>query len=923
MAAMVKVLPSHRLTLKDRLSRLTFAQACKLLGPKGRELITRNGNTFSFDLSEDAHLGPDHFRLRFSSDVSSDVTPIVTITLMAEAKDRLHLECSSCGGPCRHQGATLSLLLEDKVSLGLAAPPAPRKAVESLSEDALLQQAINERAERARTERMTVRATDPDHPWTDYHVTNRLSGKTYRVALRGLERGESYCDCPDFKTNTLGVCKHIFSVLTRVKRRFSRQQLARRRQPHRLSLYLKYADEVTLRLAIPPRLGASAETIVAPLRDRAIDDIKDLFQRISQLQRIGYEVNIYPDAEEHAQRKLLGERLGNVSRTIRANPARHPLRETLLKAPLLPYQLDGIAFAVGAKRAILADDMGLGKTIQGVGVAELLAREAGIRKVLVITPASLKSQWRAEIHRFCDRDVQIVQGSTNDRQRIYGNDCFFTVCNYEQVLRDLNAIDTVSWDLIILDEGQRIKNWETRTARVIKSLRSRFALVLSGTPLENRLDDLFSIAQFVDDRHLGPGFRFFNSHRVVDEKGRVLGYKNLDELRRTLQPILLRRTRESVRLELPDRTTEFVRIAPAEEQINIHVEHMRIVSRIVRKSYINEMDMLRLRQALLRCRMAADSTYLVDRIKPGYSTKLERLDELFESLFAEEGRKVIVFSEWTTMLDLIEPLLSKRRLRFVRLDGSVPQRQRQELVHEFQTSVDCRLFLTTNAGSTGLNLQSANTVINVDLPWNPAVLEQRIARAHRMGQKQPVQVFVLVTEQTIEENLLATLAAKKDLALAALDADSTVDQVDIVSGVEELKSRLEVLLGARCEAPLDKSMERTVTAHSGDEGPRERVADAGGKLLTAALGFLGELAASAGAPAIPVPEELVDQFKKGLNACVEDRPEGGARLTIPLPDRGILDQLARTLASFLAVSAQPAHHGNGYLAGAAARNGHH
>src|ERR1700704_3725542 len=129
------------------------------------------------------------------------------------------------------------------------------------------------------------------------------------------------------------------------------------------------------------------------------------------------------------------------------------------------------------------------------------------------------------------------------------------------------------------------------------------------------------------------------------------------------------------------------------------------------------------------------------------------------------------------MPDQIEPLVEKRNLDFVRLDGSVPQKQRQELVHKFQTDADCKLFLATNAGSLGLNLQAANTVINVDLPWNPAVLEQRIGRAHRMGQTQQVQVFVLVTEQTLEESLLSTLAIKKDLALAALDASSDVKEV--------------------------------------------------------------------------------------------------------------------------------------------------
>src|SRR5262249_2976597 len=157
--------------------------------------------------------------------------------------------------------------------------------------------------------------------------------------------------------------------------------------------------------------------------------------------------------------------------------------------------------------------------------------------------------------------------------------------------------------------------------------------------------------------------------------------------------------------------------------------------------FISEMDLLRLQKALLMCRMCANSTLLVDKQPPGYSTKLERLDELFEQLFDEDGRKVVLFSEWTTMLDMIQPMLKKRKLDYVRLDGSVPQKQRQELVHTFQSEPTCRLFLTTNAGSTGLNLQAANTVINVDLPWNPAVLEQRVARAHRMGQQQPVQVF--------------------------------------------------------------------------------------------------------------------------------------------------------------------------------------
>ena len=272
-----------------------------------------------------------------------------------------------------------------------------------------------------------------------------------------------------------------------------------------------------------------------------------------------------------------------------------------------------------------------------------------------------------------------------------------------------------------------------------------------------------------------------------------------------------------------------------------------------------------------------------------------------QQLFAEDNRKAVLFSEWTTMLNLIEPLLERHGLDYVRLDGSVPQKKRQQLVYRFQNEADCKLFITTNAGSTGLNLQAANTVINVDLPWNPAILEQRIARAHRMGQKRPVQVFVLVTEQTLEENLLKTLSNKKDLALAALDAESEVSAVDFESNLEEMKRRLEVLVGAQPEAPLDvtsqqqaeKDVERFAER-------RERVAAAGGEMLGAVFNFLGELVTEESAETAPAPD-VVANVRNRLGDCVETDEQGRQRLTITLPDGAALDNLANTLAKLLAV----------------------
>jgi SNF2 family DNA or RNA helicase len=824
--------------------------------------------------------------------------------LKTSANNRLHWNCTACAFPCEHAGAAFSLVLEEKTTLGLAAPPQERVPMESLSEQELVQQALAERGQRARKEKFRLQSSNPKKPWTDYSITSLASGKSYRVALRGQQHGISYCSCPDFRTNTLGTCKHILYALRRVKSKFTESELRKSYRRKLFSVHLTSGESLALRIATSQRLKDEARKIVEPIQGRDIDDVHDLIRRVAHLEKIGERVNVYPDAEEFIQQQLYQDRVEGLVAEIRQDPARHPLRSKLLKTELLPYQLDGIAFAVGAGRAVLADDMGLGKTIQGIGVGELLAREAGIRKVLVICPTSLKSQWRNEIERFADRSCQLVIGSASERAEQYDNEEFFTVCNYEQVLRDLPSIERVKWDLIILDEAQRIKNWEAKTTNTVKRLNSRFALVLSGTPLENRLDDLYSVVQFVDDRRLGPAFRFLNRHRVVDEKGKVLGYKNMEQLRRRLQPILLRRTRADVLQQLPQRTTEIVRIAPTGEQASVHEGHMRIVAQIVRKPYISEMDLLRLRQALLMCRMSANSTFLCNKQEPSFSSKLERIEELLERLFAEPDRKAVLFSEWTTMLDLVEKILKRQGLKYVRLDGSVPQKQRQALVNRFQNNDDCQLFLSTNAGSTGLNLQAADTVINVDLPWNPAVLEQRIARAHRMGQRRPVQVYLLVTEETIEESLLGTLTAKKDLALAALDVESDVDEVSLISGAEELKSRLEVLLGAKPEASPDQA-ERN-EKFDGSPQHRERVAAAGGEMLGAVFNFLGELVAQDGQTSAP-PAELVNNVKQRLGECVSEDDAGRQRLSITLPNRQALDNLASTLARLLATDSTEDH----------------
>ena len=352
--------------------------------------------------------------------------------------------------------------------------------------------------------------------------------------------------------------------------------------------------------------------------------------------------------------------------------------------------------------------------------------------------------------------------------------------------------------------------------------------------------------------------------------------------------------------ELPPRVTEIRRIPPTEEQIVLHNAQMKIIRRIISKRYISEMDILRLQKALLICRMAANSTFLVDKVPPGYSSKLVEFENLIDQLIEEEDRKVVLFSEWTTMLNLIEPLLERRKLKYVRLDGSVPQKKRQGLIHQFNKEADCKLFVTTNAGSLGLNLQAANTVINVDLPWNPAVLEQRISRVHRMGQKRPVQAFLLVTEETLEEKLLGTLSAKHALALAALDPESDVKAVDLVSGIDELKRRLEILLGAKPDAALDESRKIKVEREAERLAQKQRMATAGGQLIGAAFAFIGEIFSQQTEK--EQNTQIAETLKKHLSECLEKDENGQLKMTISLPDESVLDNMAKSLAQILGSS---------------------
>jgi SNF2 family DNA or RNA helicase len=444
-----------------------------------------------------------------------------------------------------------------------------------------------------------------------------------------------------------------------------------------------------------------------------------------------------------------------------------------LKVKPFPYQTEGILFCAEAGRSILADDMGLGKTIQAIAVAQLLHEHRQIQKVLIICPTSLKYQWQSEIEKFTTASTTVIEGNYLKRQKLYKEEnSLYKIASYNMAVNDLENIEEYQPDLIILDEAQRIKNWQTKISRSIKKLQSKYALVLTGTPLENKLQELYSLVQFIDPLHLGSLYNFISAYEQTDETGKVIGYRNLHEVKDRLKHILLRRTKKEVLKQLPSRTDKNLFVSITNEQRAVHDDYYEIVRRIVNKwkkmGFLNEEDRQRLMIALNMMRMVCNSTYIIDQ-ETNHQTKLDELFDILEEVIAAGEEKIVIFSQWERFTRLIATQLDEQKIGYANLNGKVPSHKRKDLFDRFNNDDKCRIFLSTDAGGVGLNLQAGSMLFNMDLPWNPAVLEQRISRIYRQGQKRNVSVINFIARNTIEHGMLGKLKFKRALAEGILD----------------------------------------------------------------------------------------------------------------------------------------------------------
>ncbi|MCU0736391.1 MAG: DEAD/DEAH box helicase [Methylotetracoccus sp.] len=752
--------------------------------------------------------------------------------------------------------------------------------------------------------------------FSEFAVTNRQSGGRYRVAIRGPALGDNYCSCPDFITNDLGTCKHIEFVLGRIEaRRGGKAAIAAGYHPVYSEIFLHYGAARAVRFRAgsfcPPVLLHRAKELFDASHGWSLPP--ERFIRLDAFlvaaREAGHEVRCYEDALAYVAQIRDAEERRRVLDKAYPDGADSKKLKGLLKTGLYPYQAEGALFAARAGRALIGDEMGLGKTIQAIAAAELLHRHFGAERILVVCPTSLKRQWQREIDRFAGREAQVIHGLRPLRQQQYRDGIGCKIANYEVLARDLDLIREWSPDVVIVDEAQRIKNWSTVAARALKRIESPYAIVLTGTPLENRLEELISIVQFVDRHRLGPTWRLLHEHQIRDTHGRVIGYRDLDRLGATLAPVMLRRRKAEVLEQLPERVDNTLFVPMTPQQRDHHDENGDIVARIVHRwrktGFLSDADQRRLTCCLQNMRMSCNSTFLLDH-ETDHGVKADELMTLLDELFEQPDAKAVVFSQWVRTHDLIARRIQRRGWDHVLFHGGVPGDKRAALIDRFIEDPACRLFLSTDAGGVGLNLQhAAAIIINMDLPWNPAVLEQRIGRVYRLGQTRSVQVVNFVAQGTIEEGMLSVLAFKKSLFAGVLEGGEKeiflhgtrlskfMESVEEVTGSMGEAEIAEEPPAAESEPASAKADERAEKERPETEPTSERPAappsDPWAPLLEAGLRLVEGLAAARSSET------------EGASRWIEtDARTGQSYLKLPVPEPATVQRFADALTRLLA-----------------------
>ncbi|HJL18063.1 MAG TPA: SNF2-related protein, partial [Sandaracinaceae bacterium LLY-WYZ-13_1] len=560
-------------------------------------------------------------------------------------------------------------------------------------------------------------------------------------------------------------------------------------------------DELRMCLEHGRHLVRLEDGSYAPVREEDVGEILERMAEIyagvgrqdklplSQAGRVQDLLRLVGDAKVSPQAKELFTKLGDVSQI----PAVAKPRNLKVKK-FRDYQKRGFSWLVFlhgvGTGGILADDMGLGKTLQAIALL-LWARNKHKRKLnLVIAPTSVVSNWQREIEKFAPALSTVVwQGPDRHDQRDALGDADVMITSYALLRRDEELLQSLDLRYVILDEAQHIKNPLSATARAAKKLASERRLALTGTPIENRLSEIWSIFDFVSPGLLGTLKAFEERYSRPIDRG---DEESAEKLRTIIHPLVMRRTKEEVAPELPEKIEQEIVVPMADEQSKLYKQMLKqvrdSVMSAVEKDGVSKAQ-IQILAALTRMRQVACDprlTNLSGEWSLETSGKLQALQEIVEEAVAG-GHRLLVFSQFVQMLGLIRELLDESGVVYEYLDGST--KDRQDRVDRFNSDESIQAFLISlKAGGTGLNLTGADTVVHFDPWWNPAVEDQATDRAHRIGQTKVVSVYKLIARESVEEKILELSAKKRQLVSNVLTTESTPLKGLTRSDIEDLFS---------------------------------------------------------------------------------------------------------------------------------------